>query len=216
VSSAPCCGIDGTFDSRIARRDLERYRRRGPSPSTQQLLNAIRDASFPGATVLDVGGGIGTIAHELLGTGAERATVVDASTAYLSVAREEADRRQVSARLQLIQGDFVTLMGGVPQADIVTLDKVVCCYPSMEQLIAASTERAARFYGIVYPRDRWWVRLWTAAKNAIRRLRGSAFRVYIFPNARIASAIKHAGFVLRRQTRGFVWVVELYERNNNR
>lgn len=215
-SPVPCCGIDETFDSRIARRDIERYRRKGPSPSTQQLLSAIREASFPGGTVLDVGGGIGTIAHELLGTGAERASIVDASAAYLSVAREEAERRQVSARLQLIQGDFVTVVGGVPQADIVTLDKVVCCYPDMDQLIAASTERAGRLYGIVYPRDSWWVRLSTAAKNLLRRLRRRAFRVYIFPNAEIEAAIEHAGFTLRRRTRGLVWVVTLYERRDTR
>jgi spermidine synthase len=215
-SPAPCCGINGTFDSRIARRDLERYRRKGPSPSTQQLLSAIRDASFPGATVLDVGGGIGTIAHELLGIGAERASIVDASAAYLSVAREEAERRQVSARLQLIQGDFVTLVSGVPQADVVTLDKVICCYPNMEQLIAASTERAGRLYGIVYPRDSWWVRFSTAAKNALRRLRRNAFRVYIFPNAEIEAAIRRRGFELRTRTRGLVWVVALYGRRDTR
>jgi spermidine synthase len=211
-----CCGIDETFDSRIARRDLDRYRRKGPSPSTQRLLNAIRYASFPAATVLDVGGGIGTIAHELLGTGADRASIVDASAAYLSVAREEAERRQVSARLQLILGDFVTLAGGVPEADVVTLDKVVCCYPKMEPLIAASTERAGRLYGIVYPRDSWWVRLSTAAKNGLRWLRRSAFRVYIFPNAEIEAAIRREGFELQTRTRGLVWVVALYQRRGTR
>lgn len=215
-SAAPCCGIDETFDSRIALRDLERYRRKGPSPSTQQLLNAIRDAGFLGATVLDVGGGIGTIAHELLGTGAERASIVDASAAYLSVAREEAERRQVSARLQLLQGDVVTLPGGVPQADVVTLDKVVCCYPDCEQLLTATTERADRLYGIVYPRDSWWVRLATAAKNAVRRLRRSAFRVFIFSNAEIDAAIRREGFELRTRTHGLVWVVALYQRRDTR
>ena len=211
----PCCGIDEKFDSRTARRDVERYRRKGPARSTRQLLSAIRAAGFPTATVLDVGGGIGTIAHELLASGAERACIVDASASYLKVAREEAERRRASARLELIQGDFVILASQVRQAHVVTLDKVVCCYPDMRQLLTASTERAERLYGIVYPRDSWWVRLTTAAKNAIRRLRCSAFRVYVFPNAAIDAAIVQAGFALRSQTRGLVWVAALYERRNS-
>lgn len=216
ISPAACCGIGETFDGRMARRDLERYRRKGPAETTRQLLNGIRSAGLPGATVLDVGGGIGTIAHELLGSGAERAWLVDASPSYLTAAGEEAERRRLSARLQLIQGDFVSLAGEVPRADVVTLDKVVCCYPDMRRLLAASTGRAGRLYGIVYPRDGWWVRLITAAQNALRRLRRSAFRVYVFPNAAIDAAITREGFALRSRSRGLVWVVALYERRDSR
>ena len=207
-----CCGIDETFDGQTARRDLERYRLKGPSPSTQQLLNAIRRASLSGDTVLDVGGGIGAIAHELLRTGAERASIVDASAAYLSAAREEAERRGVSARLQLLQGDFVALVDRVEPADVVTLDKVVCCYPDMDRLLAATTGRAGRLYAIVYPRDSWWVHLYAGAKNTLRRIRRSAFRLRIFAKAKIDAAIARAGFELRSRTRGLMWVVALYER----
>ncbi len=210
--TAHCRAIEKQFDPRIATREITRYRRNGPSPSTRRLLSAIRETGVTGATVLDAGGGIGAIAHELLDAGSEHATIIDASPACLSAAREEAERRKRGARLTVVQGDFVTLAGGVAAADIVTLDKVVCCYPDMERLLATSTGRARRLYGIVYPRDGWWMRLANAAQNALRAVRGNAFRSYVFSSVAIDAAIRHAGFSLRHHDAGLVWVVALYER----
>ncbi|MGH7710936.1 MAG: class I SAM-dependent methyltransferase, partial [Gemmatimonadaceae bacterium] len=96
---AHCCAIDGLFDRRVAQRDLKRYRRKGPSPSTRRLLSSTRLAGIVGETVLDIGGGIGAVAQELLDAGAARATLVEASAAYLSAARDEVERRDTSARL---------------------------------------------------------------------------------------------------------------------
>jgi magnesium-protoporphyrin O-methyltransferase len=209
---AHCCAVEDVFDRTAARRDLEQYRKKGPSASTRILLNAIQDAGVTGARVLDVGGGIGAIAHELLGGGAASANLVDASAAYLAAARDEAERRQAAARLDVTHGDFVALSQSIASAEIVTLDKVVCCYPDMQQLLGASTARATRLLGIVYPRDGWWIRAATIAQNAFWRLRNSAFRLYIFPNTAIDAGIRSAGFVLRTRNRGLTWVVALYER----
>jgi magnesium-protoporphyrin O-methyltransferase len=207
-----CCGLTTLFDAKLARRDLDRYRRRGPSASTRRLLSAVRDAGHPPETLLDVGGGVGMIAHELLAAGAARATMVDASPAYVAAAREEAARRGTSDRLQLRQGDLVEVADDVPPADVVTLDKVVCCYPDMETLLSVSAARARRLYGIVYPLDGWWVRLAVAVENGVRRLRGGTFRSFIHPNAAIDAAIRRAGLALRVRRQGWWWVVALYER----
>lgn len=210
--TAHCCAIDDTFDTKVARREIRNFRRRGPSPSTERLLEGLRNAGIAGATVLDVGGGIGAIAQSLLDAGAARATIVDASSAYLSAANEEAARRGTASRLTTIRGDFVELANDISRSDVVTLDKVICCYPDMDRLLAVTTDHADRWFGIVYPRDTWLVRFLTGAANALRRMRNTAFRVYIFPNAAIQSGIRSAGFTLRNQRRGWVWVSDLYER----
>lgn len=213
--AAHCCAINTQFDGRVAHRDLDQYRRNGPSRSTQQLLSATRQAGIAGATVLDIGGGIGAIVHELLASGAAHATLVDASAAYLAAARDEAERRHSNDRMTAVNGDFASMAQEVPLADVVTLDKVVCCYPDMERLLAASTGRARRLFGIVFPRDGWWMRLAMALLNAIRAFRHNAFRVYIFDNIAIDRAIRGAGLTLRFQQRGSVWVIALYERSSD-
>jgi magnesium-protoporphyrin O-methyltransferase len=210
--SSHCGGIDEIFDATLAKRELAKYRKTGPRRSTRRLLDSIRKRGIGHATVLDIGGGVGAIAHALLGGGATRATIVDASAAHLAAAREEKERRGVGAQLELVRGDFVSLAADVAVADIVTLDKVICCYPDMQQLIEASTGRARRLYGITYPRDAWWVRVVIAAQNAVRRARHCAFQVYVYSNAAIDAAVQHTGFTRVAHERGVVWAVALYER----
>lgn len=207
-----CCIADAHFDDRFADKQLERYRHRGVRGATRRLLTAISAAGVRGATVLDVGGGIGALASELLAAGATQATVVDASRASLDAARVQALRRGVGTRTQLVHGDFVALAPGIEAADVVTLDKVVCCSPDMAGLIDRSSERARRLYGIVYPRDAWWNRLVIAAQNMLRRVRGTSFRMYVHPVAEIERRIARGGLVLRSRQRDLLWVTDLYER----
>lgn len=207
-----CCGIESQFDRRVAERDLERYRRKGPSASTRDLLTVVRGAGVRGSTVLDVGGGIGAVVHELLGAGGTSATLVDASPAYLGAARSEAERRGMGDRVTFRAGDFTALAQEIPTADVVTLDKVVCCYPDMHRLLSAAAGRTTRLLGMVYPRDSWWVRAVMAVVNALFLVRRTTFRVYVFRNAAIEQVVADAGLVPRYRKRGFTWVVALYER----
>ena len=209
-----CRAIETQFDAKRAHRELQRYRSKGLDRSTRHLLEAITEAGAAGATVLDVGGGVGALACELLGAGAARATIVDASEASLEAARAEGLRRGVGDRLELIRGDFVALAADVATADIAALDKVVCCFPDMEALVDRSVEHAERLYGIVYPRDAWWTRWWVSTENLLRELGGCGFRAYVHSTREIERRIAAAGLTLRRRRRGLVWVVDLYERRS--
>ena len=207
-----CCGVADVFDEAKARKDLEKYRRRGPSPSTSQLIGALRDADQPLESLLDIGGGVGAIAHELLASGVPRATIVDGSAAYLAAAREESERRDNRARLSMRAGDFTEIAADVEPADVVTLDKVVCCYADMDALLTTSAARARRLVGLVYPRDAWWVRLAIAAENRMMHWKGSAFRGYVHANSAIDATLRRAGLVPRFKKGRMWWVVAVYER----
>ena len=60
-------------------------------------------------TLLDIGGGIGAIQHELLDAGVTRATCVDASAPFLDAARQEGASRGHDGRVTYMHGDFVDL-----------------------------------------------------------------------------------------------------------
>ncbi len=208
-----CCGVTTLFDEKVARDDLDTYRRHGPSASTRLLLAALQASQAPISSVLDVGGGVGTIAHELLASGVQDATLVDASPAYLAAAREEFERRGTAARARLHLGDLVDVAGELHPADVVTLDKVVCCYPDMTSLLTVSAAGAQRMFGLVYPRDSWWVRLGIAVKNCVRRLRGGTFQGYVHSNAEIDATLRREGWRQRFRSGGMWWVVAVYERS---
>lgn len=210
-----CCyqGVDEVFGEKTARHDLRRYRKRGPSKPTRMLLQALQREGVEHATVLDIGGGIGAIQQELLDAGAERATSVEASAAYLRAARDEARRRGHADRISYQAGDFVALADRVEPADVVTLDRVICCYPDMEALVSRSADRAQRLYGLVYPRDTWWVAFGLRFTNLLMRVARKAFRAHLHPTAVVDAVARRHGLTPKLAARaGPVWQVALYAR----
>jgi 2-polyprenyl-3-methyl-5-hydroxy-6-metoxy-1,4-benzoquinol methylase len=213
-----CCrhcedASDLLFNPRRARRDLRRYRSRGPSPTTRLLLDALLAQRSDHQTLLDIGGGVGTIPHELLPAGFSQAALVDASAAYLTVSAQEADRRGHRDRIMYYHGDFVELASSLPEADVVTLDRVLCCYPDVERLVASSAAKAQHLYGLVFPRERMLTRAGTFLANIWFRLRGSAFRTYLHPTEQVESTLHRCGFRRTSHAQSFLWQVATYARS---
>ncbi len=210
-----CCGpkpCESQFDRKLAARELKNYRAHGPEPTGRALIHLLRRALKDGSTLLDIGGGIGAIQYDLLEAGVREVTAVDASTAYQQAARAEAERRGVSARILFRLGDFVTLAPEVAAADIVTLDRVVCCYPDMEPLVRLSAERCRRLYGLSYPRDRWPVRAVVGGGNAVRTLVRNPFRSFVHSPVEMDRLLTALGFKLQSKVRTFAWEIVVYGR----
>ena len=210
MSCCQCRGIRTFFDEKVARKDLARYRRKGPLRTTRILLDALAFEGVRGATLLDIGGGVGAIPNELIREGVERVTVVDASPAYLEAARAESERHGHADRIRYHSGDFVELAPQIAPADIVTLDRVICCYDDMEALVAAAAGRARRCLGVVYPRDTWWDRVGVSLVNLACRVRGSPFRVFVHSPEAVERVIRSKGLTRRFYRTTPVWQVVVY------
>jgi len=213
MACGQCQGIESEFDTRLAQRELRRYRRRGPTRSTKLLLEALEPALTPDSTLLDIGGGVGAIHHEMLDAGAVSAVHVDASPAYIAAASEEATRRHHLESVEFIQGDFVTLAPGIAPVEIVTLDRVICCYPDMPTLVGAAADKAQRLLGAVFPPDVWWMRIAVRCVNYVMRLRESEFRVFAHPTDAIEAVLKEHGLDRATQRRTLLWEVRTYTRS---
>jgi hypothetical protein len=209
-----CCkpDYDAFFDEGMARRELEDYRQKGARGETRKLIEALVAEGVEGATLLDIGGGVGIIQHELLAAGAVSSVDVDASQPYLAAARLEAERRGYGDRAEHRHGDFVELADEVEPAAVVTLDRVICCYADMPALVASSVAHARRLYGLVYPVDRWWMRVGAAIMNAGLRLFRQSFRFHVHPTRSVDGLVRAAGFVPRISTKGWIWQVWVYAR----
>lgn len=200
------------FVGGVVRRELRRYRNRGPARTTRLLVDALRERGVEGATLLDIGGGVGAIQQELLAAGAAGVTAVDAAPQYVEAARSEAERRCTLDRVRLLTGDFVELAPDIEVSDLVTLDRVVCCYPHGRALLAASAARARRLYGLAFPRERFLVRVGVGLINLIQRVRRSPFRVYVHSTAMVAAELSRQGLHPVWETTTTLWRVALWER----
>jgi SAM-dependent methyltransferase len=209
-----CCGpaYDRFFGARQARRDAKRYRRRGLDETAQRLVDELVERGVEGASVLEVGGGIGDLDLELLGRGAERAVVVELSKGYDEEARALAAEAGAESRIERRHGDFADEETSVEPADVVVMHRVVCCYPDPELLVGAAARHARRLLALSLPRDTWWMRLGLGAANVWFRLRGG-IQAYVHPPAevvRIAEAAGLATLLDERSTR--IWRIAVFER----
>jgi magnesium-protoporphyrin O-methyltransferase len=194
------------FNRKFARRDLDRYRRRGLVPTERDLVTLC--GNVEGATILEVGGGIGALQLELLDAGAAAATNVELSGGYEDAAAELLADRTVDRRI----GDFVT--EDVPEHDVVLMHRVVCCYPDVDSLVGAAAARARRTLALTYPQERTWIRAGLNVVNLWLRVRGCGFRTYGHAVQRIDSAATREGLRLeRRVRRGLFWESAAYGRN---
>lgn len=206
------CTADQQFNETKAGEELQRYRKKGPGPTTRLLEEAIAQAGTLSGTLLDVGSGIGSLTFGLLERGVTNAIAVDASSAYNRVARQEAERLGQTDAVRFVHADFVSVASDLPAATLVTLDRVVCCYPSYEALLNAALRHADQYLALSYPRDIWYVRLGVILVNAQRRLTKNSFRTFVHPAARMDAMIRSAGFELSTRRETWMWSVDVYTR----
>lgn len=207
-----CEGIELTFNEEAADEDLRLYRAEGVDETTRWLLDEIKAQGVEGKSLLDIGGGVGMIQHELLESGAASATHVDASSAYIEAAQREAKRRKLRDKINWLHGNFVDLAKELERADIVTLDKVICCYHDMPALVRKSARLAKRMYAIVIPRDTWYFRLSAKVMNFFQPLFRNPYRMFVHPIDQIERHIKRAGLKRTYERHNFLWRVAVYSR----
>ena len=209
------CAVGNEFGERTAKREARRYRAKGPETTTRWLIEGLRggpDGDVAGLTVLDIGAGVGAVHLALLEAGAGGAIDVDGSPAFIAAAKKEALRVGVAHRVRHEAGDFVDLAGGIEPADLVALDRVVCCYPDMAALVSRSAALARRRFGLVYPRDTYLGRVGIAFVNLGSLLTRSPFRAYVHRTAEVEAVVAAHGLVKRLHRTTLIWQLAVFER----
>lgn len=213
---ASCCAQSnadtGRLFSWMAGTHRVRHRLLGFEKNQRQLLRGLRDQDVVGASLLEIGSGPGYLHQQLLRDGAASATGVDLSDRMLHVARAQAVKQDLADRVEYHQGDFVSLAADLPAADVTILDKVVCCYPDWEALMAATLSHTRRLCALTYPRDRAGVRFGVRVMSRLLDLFNCCYRPYLHDPARIRAYVLAQGFELVFEQRTSGWLTEVYRR----
>lgn len=196
----------------FAPRYRRRFIRRGFEHSQKQLLAGLEQAGYQGATLLEVGCGVGHLHQTLLERGASTAVGIDLAHDMLEEARRWAAERGLKDRTEYIEGDFVNLDQTVALAEITLLDKVVCCYPDSDDLVHKTLARTTRVYALTYPRKHWFTRSGARILAFFLWLTGSCFRVYVHDPVQIEGWIAKAGFKKRYEAKTPFWLTQVYVR----
>jgi len=178
VNTCTCVGVNVLFNAKKAKQEYRRYLRRGPHKMTGRLIEALKREDLNEKSMIDIGGGVGAIHHALLSAGVAKATNVDGSEAYIEKSKEEGVRLGHGDRLRHHFGDYVEHADALGQADIITLDKVICCYEDMRELVGKSSANARKYYGVIYPVDRWWMHMLAKVGNVLVKFKSREFHIY--------------------------------------
>jgi 2-polyprenyl-3-methyl-5-hydroxy-6-metoxy-1,4-benzoquinol methylase len=200
------------FNQRFARRLANRYRERGLDKTAQTMVEFLRELGLEGATVLEVGGGVGELEIELLKAGAARAQNLELSPAYEQQARTLAGQAGVQGRLDWRIHDLAADPGAVAPADLVVLHRVVCCYPDHERLLGAAAEHARRALVFSYPPRNALSRAFYGVFNLVMRLTRSSFRGFAHPPGAMLAVLEDHGLRRTFQRRSRIWHVAGMER----
>jgi magnesium-protoporphyrin O-methyltransferase len=212
---AGCCdprGCDRFFGRRFARRVARRYRRRGLDATSREIVGFLERSGVAGATVLELGGGVGEIQLELLRRGAERAANLELSGAYDEEALRLARAAGVEARITRRLHDLAADPSAVEPADIVVLNRVVCCYPDYEALLGAAADHARRLLVFSHPPRNLLSRAIIASQNAVFRLMRRDFRTFAHPPEEMVAVVERRGLRRAFSHHGVPWQVVGLER----
>jgi magnesium-protoporphyrin O-methyltransferase len=208
-----CRDIEQIFNEKDARKQLKRYLKKGAPKSTRVLIQALEGEGVEGNSLLDIGGGIGVIQRELFQAGLNRACNVDAASGYVKVSQEEAEGQGYSDRVGYIHGNFVEVAPEVGDADIVTLDRVICCFPDMKSLVALSASKARKLYGLVFPIDTWWMKLAAFILNPIYKIFSrTTFESFVHSTEEVDSLIRSTGLKRCFYRTSGLWQIMVYAR----
>jgi 2-polyprenyl-3-methyl-5-hydroxy-6-metoxy-1,4-benzoquinol methylase len=212
---AGCCdprGCDDFFTPRMARRAAKRYREKGLDETAERMISFLEQHGIEGASVLEIGGGVGELQIELLKRGAARTVNLELSPAYDEEAADLLREARVEDRAERRLHDIAADPEGVESADVVVLHRVVCCYPDYERLLGAAAERARRLLVFSYPPRNAISRLILAAQNLFFRLQRKEFRTFAHPPAQMIAVLEQRGLRLAYAHRPLLWQIAGLER----
>ena len=201
-----CCtprGYEKIFGEKLARRDAKRYRRKGLDETARWLADRAIENGIEGATVLEVGGGVGAIQLELLEAGAAHTINVELSPSYEEAAAELAREAGLEGRSDRRLGDFVREPTG--EADVLVLHRVVCCYPDYEALLGTVARRARRTVVFSHPPGHRVARIAVRGMNLFLALTRREFRSFVHPPAALRAVLEREGFEVVARRRGRIW-----------
>ena len=178
------------------------------------LLRLMGDVAAAAPSVLELGCGSGALTVELLRRGAVSADAVDLSPDMIDAARRRAALADVSDRAAFVLGDGAL----IPLAahDWVVLDRVMCCYPLLDRLLANATRAATRRVAFTVPNSRGWRgllnQLMWRSSNLPLHFGGSGCPGFVHSIDKIERSLATAGFAKRGSSRLGLWYAAVWDR----
>ena len=187
-----------------------------PSRISLRLMEMLEDVTEVRPTLLELGCGTGVASVRLAQQGARHVTGIDLSPASVDIAvRRAAEAGLDQTRVRFVVGDAASIQ--LERHDWVLLDRVICCYPSAEDLLANAAGAAGDRLAFAVPESRGWRGYlnrvgWGAENLGKAVLRRPTCPGLVHDVDAIERTLVNAGFRMVRKTRRGLWYAAVFDR----
>lgn len=205
-----CCSPKGyrwIFSEKRAQAEARRYRRRGLDPTSRRIAAFLIQQGIADRTLLEVGGGIGAIQIELLKAGIKRAVNIELTPTYEKAAQALLREAGLLDRAERRVMDFADAGRDVEMADIVIMNRVICCYPDMPKLAGAAADHTREVLVVSFPKERWWTRLVISLGDLALRVARRQFQIFLHSPGEIIATAERRGLKTISNQPSFFWQV---------
>jgi 2-polyprenyl-3-methyl-5-hydroxy-6-metoxy-1,4-benzoquinol methylase len=213
-----CCTSDaalhGTnkFFSKHSNRYLKQFRKKGLAKEQKRLVEGIELSPVAGKSILEIGCGVGGLHLTMLKHGAASAVGIDISEGMLEGAKQLSKELGCESHTQYFLGDIAEMNGKIAGADIVVLDKVVCCYENLNKLLEISLSKANGTYALSFPASNVLVKISFYGLISLGKLLRWQFRPYWHDWGKMIDTIRENGFGPVYSESTFFWSIYVFRR----
>jgi magnesium-protoporphyrin O-methyltransferase len=210
-----CCtpkGYRQIFSERSARAQARSYRRSGLDATSRRIVELLKEQGVKGLTLLEIGGGIGAIQIELLKAGLDRVVSIELTPTYEASATELLREAGLEDRVERKVMDFVDSGAEVAAADIVVMNRVICCYPDLPRLAGQAAGHAKGLLILSFPKERWWTRAVVWMANFGMAVTRREFRIFLHPMSQIVAVTEAHGLKPSVNEPGLFWQISAMRR----
>ncbi|MEX2090154.1 MAG: hypothetical protein WEB62_10300, partial [Bacteroidota bacterium] len=127
-------------------------------------------------------------------------------------AEEFAKQFNLQDRAEYRTGDFVLLSDTIGESDVTVLDKVVCCYDNLEELLETSTGKTRLIFALTHPKENLLMRVAFKTQIALAKLFRWKFHPYWHDWVVMKAAIIARGFEPMYENSTIAWQVLVFRR----
>lgn len=209
-----CCSADGAdkFFSKQAKRYAKKFRKKGLDKASQHIVEGLTKLGVDSKSLLEIGCGVGGLHLTLLKQGAASAQGVEVSKGMLDAAKVIASDMGLAEKVSYHCGDFVELNGDLSQADIVVMDKVICCYADPIKLIKKSAFHTRSILAVSYPRKSLLAKVGFSVPSKMGELLRWSFHPYYHETALIEQTIEECGLNEVFSATTPIWQIRIYRK----
>jgi hypothetical protein len=137
---------------------------------------------------------------------------VELTPTYEDVAKRLVEEAGLSERVERKVMDFAEAAAEVDAADLVIMNRVICCYQDMPRLAGAAADHARRLLVMSYPKRAWWTIAGLAIANWIFWAARLEFHIFLHPPAHILATSERSGLRPVLDDPGLLWTVAALSR----